>query len=120
LGFLNPRAGVPVCETAPNTPPGTISWQDVVMLEFEVPMEWHNGGAYLMNQRTFALLMTMSDALGKPLLTMMPQGQMGFMFAGSPIVIASQMPDIAAGVPRPSQRFRRGYPENGRRLLGFP
>jgi HK97 family phage major capsid protein len=52
-----------------------------------------------MNQRTFALLQTMSSAEGRPLF-----GQMGtttpgtgFAFAGSPIRIVSQLPDVAPG-----------------------
>lgn len=50
-----------------------------------------------MNQRTAALLITMSDATGRPLLSQLPQGLPGFMIAGSPITIASQMPDVAPG-----------------------
>jgi predicted phage gp36 major capsid-like protein len=34
----------------------------------EIPIQWHAGASFLMNQRTAALLMTMSDATGKPLL----------------------------------------------------
>src|SRR5215471_9807663 len=34
------------------------------MLRMEVPRQWQAGGSYLMNQRTFALLMTMSDTSG--------------------------------------------------------
>src|SRR5262245_34957980 len=59
-------------------------------------MQWHTGSSYLMNQRTFALLHTMSDAIGRPLLSPIPQGP-GFVLDGSPIKIASQMPDAAAG-----------------------
>jgi HK97 family phage major capsid protein len=43
------------------------------MLKSELPLRWQSEGSYLMNQRTFALLMTMSDAAGRPLL--MPQLQ---------------------------------------------
>jgi HK97 family phage major capsid protein len=49
-----------------------------------------------MNQRTAALLLTMSDGMGRPLLSPLPQSQPGFLLAGSPIVIASQMPDVRA------------------------
>jgi HK97 family phage major capsid protein len=38
----------------------------------------------------------MSDAIGRPLLSPIPQGP-GFVLDGSPITIASQMPDAAAG-----------------------
>jgi HK97 family phage major capsid protein len=67
------------------------------MLKYEVPMQWHAGGSYIMNQRTFALLLTMSDALNRPLWGQLPGGVPGFMLAGSPIVIVSQMPDVQPG-----------------------
>ena len=60
-------------------------------------MQWHAGGSYIMNQRTFALLLTMSDALNRPLWGQLPGGVPGFMLAGSPIVIVSQMPDVQPG-----------------------
>jgi HK97 family phage major capsid protein len=51
-----------------------------------------------MNQRTWALLATMSDAIGRPLFSPSPiQGQPGFMLNGSPVIIASQMPDCLPG-----------------------
>src|SRR6516225_6186014 len=67
------------------------------MLKYEVPMQWHAGGSYIMNQRTFALLLTMSDALNRPLWGQLPGGVPGFMLAGSPIVIVSQFPDVQPG-----------------------
>jgi len=96
LGILHPNAGIPICETSPNTPPGMFTWQDLIQLKYELPMEWHTGASYLMNQRTFSLLHTMSDAIGRPLVSPIPQGP-GFMLDGSPIRIASQMPDVAPG-----------------------
>jgi HK97 family phage major capsid protein len=42
LGFLNPAAGVPILDTSPNTPPGQVTWQDLVMLKWDVPQQWHN------------------------------------------------------------------------------
>jgi HK97 family phage major capsid protein len=95
MGLLKSQSGIAICDTAVATPPGMFTWQDLVMLKFEVPMQWHAGGAYLMNQRTFALLLTMSDANGRLLLSQLPQAQAGFVLAGSPITIASQMPDAA-------------------------
>jgi len=67
------------------------------MLKFEVPTQWHAGGSYLMNQRTFALLLTIFDANGRTLLNMMPQGMAGYQLAESPITIVSQMPDCVPG-----------------------
>ena len=96
-GLLNPNSGIPICDTALSTPAGGFSWQDAVMLKFEIPTQWHANGSYLMNQSTFALLLTMSDANGRPLLNMMPQGMVGYQLAGSPIIIVSQMPDCAPG-----------------------
>jgi HK97 family phage major capsid protein len=66
------------------------------MLRMEVPMQWQAGGSNLMNQRTFALLMTMSDASGRPLLGTL-QNMPGFSFMGVPVNIVSQMPDVAPG-----------------------
>lgn len=95
IGFLNPNAGIPICDTSVLTPVGQITWQDLVMLKYEIPMEWHMGCTYLMNQRTFALLLTMSDPNGRPMISNF--GTMGFSFCGSPIQIVSQMPDVAPG-----------------------
>jgi HK97 family phage major capsid protein len=76
---------------------GQFSWQDLVMLKYEVPIQWHANGAYIMNQRVFALLLTMSDAIGRPILTQLPQATASFMLAGSPIVLATWMPDCLPG-----------------------
>lgn len=52
LGLLNPNGGIPICETSPATPAGQFSWQDLIMLKWEIPMQWQTGASYLMNQRT--------------------------------------------------------------------
>jgi HK97 family phage major capsid protein len=97
LGILNPAGGIPVCETGAATPVGQFSWQDVFQLKYDVPVQWHQGGSYFMNQRTLALLFTTSTAEGRPLFGQLPSGLPGLQFAGSPIVIVSQMPDVAPG-----------------------
>ena len=98
IGFLNPNAGIPILDTSPNTPPGQITWQDLVMVKFDVPVQWHNEGAYFMNQRTWALLATMSDAIGRPLFAPSPiQNQVGLTLNGSPVVIVTQMPECLPG-----------------------
>lgn len=97
LGLLNPAAGIPVCETSPVIPAGQFAWQDLVILKFEIPMEWQNGASYLMNQRTFALLLTMSDSAQRPIWGQLPGGLPGFTLAGSPINIVTQMPDVSPG-----------------------
>jgi HK97 family phage major capsid protein len=65
-----------------------------------------------MNQRTFALLQSMSSADGRPLFG--PMGTSvpgtGFQFAGSPINIVSQMPDVQPGsTPIAFGNWRRAY-----------
>lgn len=100
LGILNPQSGVPICDTSVNTPPGQLTWQDLVMLRWEVPMAYHLGAAsasYLMNQRTFGQILTMSDASGRPILAALPTGIGTFQMNGSPINIVTQMPDVAPG-----------------------
>jgi HK97 family phage major capsid protein len=67
------------------------------MLKFELPLQWQTDASYLMNQRTFALLMTMSDAASRPISTASPEGAPGFQIAGSSIRIVSQLPDVAPG-----------------------
>src|SRR5215831_11219210 len=62
------------------------------------PVQFHSEGTYVMSQRTWALLATMSDAIGRPLFTPSPiQGQPGLLLNGSPVTIVTQMPDCAPG-----------------------
>jgi HK97 family phage major capsid protein len=110
LGLLNPRSGIPICETSPATEPGQFTWQDLTMLKFEVPVQWHQGASYIMNQRTFALLLSASDANHRPLWSQLPGGLPGYMFAGSPIQIVGQMPDCMPGaVPVGYGNWRETY-----------
>src|SRR5262249_37257838 len=82
-GILSPNSGIPILDTSPSTPTGQITWQDTVMLKYDVPIACHNEGSYLCNQRTWALLMTMSDGIGRPLFTPSPiQGQPAFLLNG--------------------------------------
>lgn len=67
------------------------------MLKFELPLQWQTDASYLMNQRTFALLMTMSDTPRGPISTASPDGAPGFQIAGLPIRIVSQLSDVAPG-----------------------
>ncbi len=118
LGLLNPNSGVPVCETSPVTQPGQFSWQDLLMLKIEVPMEWQAGAIYLMNQRTFALLLTMSDSAQGPIWGQWPGGLPGFTLAGSPIRIVTQMPDVQPGsTPVLFGNLRQAYMLVDRRAL---
>jgi hypothetical protein len=54
------------------------------MLKYEIPIQWMDGCSYLMNQRTFALLQSMSSADGRPLFGQMGTNTpgAGFSFAG--------------------------------------
>jgi HK97 family phage major capsid protein len=53
--------------------------------------------AFLMNQETFALLLTMSDAAGRPIMIDNPTQAGQFLLNGSPVVMATQMPSVAPG-----------------------
>jgi HK97 family phage major capsid protein len=120
LGLLNPNAGIPICEMSPATAPGQFSWQDLMMLKCEISMQWMDGCSYLMSQRTLGLLQTMSSAEGRPLFG--PTGTntpgTGFSFAGSPINIVSQMPDVQPGsTPLAFGNWKRAYTIVTRKLL---
>jgi HK97 family phage major capsid protein len=97
MGTFNPRSGIPIVETAATTAPGSLTWQDLYMLKWEIPVQWMAGASYLCNQRTWAQIMTMSDATGRPLWSQVPGGEPGFQLAGSPVHIVTQMPDIQPG-----------------------
>ncbi|MCP3462534.1 phage major capsid protein [Bradyrhizobium sp. CCGUVB23] len=96
-GILHPNSGIPVCETSENTPAGTFTWQDLVMLMAQVPMQWQGGARFWMNQKTFSMLLSMSSTDGRPLLNPTFQSVPGFNFMGVPIDINNFMPDIAPG-----------------------
>jgi HK97 family phage major capsid protein len=99
MGLLNPRSGIPVCETASSTPPREFRWQDLVMLAMQIPAQWRTGASFLMNQTTAGYLLSMSDAIGRPLLQSVQGVQDGprWTLLGFPIYLASQMPDPAPG-----------------------
>src|SRR5262245_63611759 len=97
IGILNPGAGIPACDTSPSTPAGQFTWQDLIMLRWMVPMQFQGGGRYLMNQHTFGQVLTMSDAMGRPIMIAMPTDTGQFTINGSPVNIVTQMPDVAPG-----------------------
>ncbi|MGY3621250.1 phage major capsid protein [Bradyrhizobium sp. USDA 10063] len=98
VGILNPAAGIPVCETSDNSPAGQFTWQDLLLLKWQVPVQYHGaGGAYLMNQNTFALTLTMSDANGRPIMMADPTQPERYLLNGSPVIISEHMPDVAPG-----------------------
>jgi HK97 family phage major capsid protein len=97
MGIFNLRSGIPVVETAAATAPGSLTWQDLFALKWEIPVQWQAGASYLMNQRTWAQIMTMSDAQGRPLWSQAPGSEPSFQLAGSPVHIVTQMPDLHPG-----------------------
>jgi HK97 family phage major capsid protein len=110
MGILNPRAGVVICETGQATAAGSVTWQDLYMLKWDVPQIWHSNAAFYMNARTFAQISTMSDAAGRPIFSQPPQGELVPTIAGSPVRILTQMPDIAPGsTPVMFGDLRAGY-----------
>jgi HK97 family phage major capsid protein len=110
MGLLNPHSGIPICEVSAATPAGQPTWQDCVMLKWEIPVQWQAGASFLMNQRTFAYLMTMTDAVQRPIWASLPGGEPGYMLAGSPIHIVTQLPDIAPGsTPIAFGNWKRTY-----------
>lgn len=97
LGLLHPAGGVLVCYTSAATTAGQFSLSDLVMLKYEIPQSWHDGCVYIMNQRTFALILTMSDALGRSIMMADPTRPGRRLIEGSAVVIANFMPDVAPG-----------------------
>jgi HK97 family phage major capsid protein len=98
--LLTPNSGNPICDFSVATPPGQVSWQDLLALKFEIPAQWQSGCSYLLNQRTLGLIAGMSDASGRPLMLqtrMLGQGSPGFTLLGSPILVVYQMPDYLPG-----------------------
>jgi len=108
MGIFNPRSGIPIVDAAAATPAGSLTWQDLYMLKWEIPAQWQAGASFLMNQRTWAQIMTMSDASGRPLWAQVPGGEPSFQLAGSPVHIITQMPDIETATGRKLTRLSGG------------
>src|SRR5262249_49024597 len=97
LGILNPASGIPICDTASATAPGAFTWQDLILLKWELPQQWHANGAYIMNQRTFAQILTMSDATGRPIMLADPTQPGRMLINGSPVILTTWMPNVEPG-----------------------
>lgn len=97
MGILNPQSGIPICDCAAPTPVGQFTWQDLVGLMFEVPVEYHANGAWIMNQRTLGQLFGISDANGRPILIQDLQNPLRWMLFGHPVVVSQFWPDVAPG-----------------------
>ena len=96
-GILNPNSGIQICDTAASTPVGQFTWQDAIMLKWSVPIQYHPNGAYICNQNTFALILTMTDAAGRPIMIADPTQPSRYLINGSPVIITTQMPDCVPG-----------------------
>jgi HK97 family phage major capsid protein len=96
-GILHPGSGIPICDTGVNTPAGQFTWQDLVMLKWQVAVQFHRDASYLMNQNTFALTLTMSDAMGRPIMLPSPVVAGQYLINGSPVYLATQFPDCVGG-----------------------
>lgn len=96
-GILDPRSGIITCDTSEATPVGEFTWQDLLMLKWQVPMQYHNGARYLMNQDTFGKTLTLSDSLGRPIMIATPTDNGQFVINGSPVTVVTQMPGVAPG-----------------------
>jgi hypothetical protein len=91
----NPSSGILICDTAPSTKVSTLGR---ILSPSNAKSRCSGAGAsYFMNQRTLDLLLTMSDATQRPLWGQLPGGLPGYIFAGSPIQVVRQMPDMAPG-----------------------
>ncbi|GLR85838.1 phage major capsid protein [Bradyrhizobium iriomotense] len=118
IGILNPMAGIPICDTGVDTPAGTFTWQDLVMLMFQVPIAYHAGATWVANQRTLGLLFSMSDAAGRPIVQQDLQAAPRFTLLGHPIVVSEFWPDVAPGAtPLAFGNFREAYMLINRRAL---
>jgi HK97 family phage major capsid protein len=97
LGILNPQSGYAICDTAATTPAGQMTWQDLLMLRYQLPLQFIDSGTYILNQRTMGLILTMSDGIGRPIMIADPTQGGRMVIGGRPVVIATQMPDVAPG-----------------------
>jgi HK97 family phage major capsid protein len=97
LGLLHKSAGIQACATAPGTPLGQFTWQDLIALKMLVNEKYWAKGVYCMSQETFGLLLTQSNALGDPVMIARPTDPSVFLINGSPVKLNSWMPPVAPG-----------------------
>jgi hypothetical protein len=53
LGILNPASGIPVCDCGDNTPAGQVTWQDLIMLKYSVPVQYQGGRCVFDERKNF-------------------------------------------------------------------
>ena len=97
MGILNKLSGIPTVNPDASTPAGEFTWQDLILLKWNVPVQYHRGARYLMNQYTMGQVLTMSDANGRPIMINDPTEAGQMLVNGSPINIVTQMPNVAVG-----------------------
>lgn len=119
-GILTKGAALPICDVGAQTPAGTFTWQDLYMLKWNVAVQWHPGSAFMMNQNTLALALTLADANNRPLMVANPTEAGGMMIAGSPVRINTWMPNVATGsTPIAFGNWPAAYMTVNRRAMGF-
>jgi HK97 family phage major capsid protein len=42
-GLLAAQSAIPICEVSPPTAPGQFTFQDLLMLKYEIPLQWRDG-----------------------------------------------------------------------------
>jgi HK97 family phage major capsid protein len=98
IGILNPAAGLPIIDVAATTVSGAFTWQDLIQLKYNVPIQYHGADAsYLLNQYSLADLLTMTDGIGRPIMISSPADDGTMMVNGSKIMIVTQMPNVGVG-----------------------
>lgn len=120
IGVLNKLAGIPTVLPDASTPAGEFTWQDLIMLKWQTPVQYHKGARYLMNQYTMGQVLTMADANGRPIMINDPTEAGRMLVNGSPITIVTQMPNVATGAtPVAFGNWEEAYRVVYRRGLSF-
>lgn len=80
------------------TPSGQFSWQDLVLLYYQLDVQWQANATFLMNRKTLGKMLTMADGEGRPIWQpqVIANGGMPTIL-GRPVRIVTHMPDIGVG-----------------------
>jgi len=84
-------------DTSNATPPGFFTWQDLLSLKWSLPVQYQRDAVFVMNPHTMGMLMTMSDANSRPIMTPTPAEGAGFLLGGDRIIVSEQMPNVETG-----------------------
>jgi HK97 family phage major capsid protein len=100
MGILNPASGIPIMDTAPSTPPGFFTWQDLLSLKWSLPVQYQRDAVFVMNPHTMGMLMTMSDANSRPIMTQHQRKAAAFCLAAIGSWSPSRCPALRPGTRR--------------------